>query len=72
MTFISVSTLRSALWSGTTYMNLNKVFILGRVTQDLQAKSLPSGQTVTNFSVATNRVFYDKTEKNKNKQNFIM
>lgn len=46
-------------------MNLNKVFILGRVTQDPLTKSLPSGQAVTNFSVATNRIFYDK---NKGKQ----
>lgn len=51
-------------------MNLNKVFILGRVTQDLQAKSLPSGQTVTNFSVATNRVFYDKNREKQEQTEF--
>ncbi len=51
-------------------MDLNKVFILGRVTQDPQKKSLPSGQTVTNFSVATNRVFYDKNREKQEQTEF--
>ena len=38
-------------------MNLNKSFILGRLTADPDNKVLPSGQPVTNFSVATNRVW---------------
>ena len=46
-------------------MNLNKAFILGNLTRDPEAKTLPSGQTVANFGMATNRVFYDK---NKQKQ----
>ena len=46
-------------------MNLNKVFILGNLTRDPEIKSLPSGQAVANFGVATNRIFYDK---NKQKQ----
>ena len=41
-------------------MNLNKVFIVGRVTSDLVLKATPTGQAVTNFSVATNRVWTDK------------
>ncbi len=41
-------------------MNLNKVFILGRLTADPQLRSTPSGQQVVNFSVATNRVWNDK------------
>lgn len=42
-------------------MNLNKVFILGRVTADPQLRTTPGGQSVTSFSVATNRVWSDKS-----------
>lgn len=38
-------------------MNLNKVFVLGNLTQDPQKKNLPSGQPVVNFGVATNRFY---------------
>ncbi len=41
-------------------MNLNKVFILGRMTADPQLRTTPTGQQVANFSVATNRVWNDK------------
>lgn len=41
-------------------MNLNKVFVCGRVTADIVLKSTPGGQQVTNFSIATNRVWNDK------------
>jgi len=41
-------------------MNLNKTFILGRLTADPDNRVLPSGQPVTNFSVATNRIWTDK------------
>lgn len=41
-------------------MNLNKVFILGRLTGDPQLRSTPSGAQVATFSVATNRVWKDK------------
>lgn len=41
-------------------MNLNKVFICGRVTKDIEIKSTPGGQSVCNFSVATNRTWTDK------------
>jgi len=34
-------------------MNVNKVIIVGRLTRDPEKKAIPSGQTVTNFSVAT-------------------
>ncbi|PIU15223.1 single-stranded DNA-binding protein [bacterium (Candidatus Gribaldobacteria) CG08_land_8_20_14_0_20_39_15] len=46
-------------------MNLNKVFVLGNLTRDPERKVLPSGGTVVNFSIATNRVYYDQ---NKQKQ----
>lgn len=42
-------------------MNLNKVFILGRLTADPQLRTTPSGQSVVSFGVATNRVWTDKS-----------
>jgi len=42
-------------------MNLNKAFILGRLTADPHLRSTPSGQSVVSFGVATNRVWTDKT-----------
>src|SRR3989338_2582056 len=41
-------------------MNLNKVFILGRLTADPQLRSTTGGQQVASFGVATNRVWTDK------------
>lgn len=41
-------------------MNLNKVFILGRLTADPQLRSTTTGQQVGSFSLATNRVWTDK------------
>lgn len=40
-------------------MNLNRAIIIGRVTQDPQLRTTPSGQSVCNFSVATNRNWTD-------------
>lgn len=42
-------------------MNLNKVFIAGRLTADPQLRSTAAGQQVASFSVATNRVWKDKS-----------
>jgi len=41
-------------------MNLNKVFILGRLTVDPQLRSTAGGQSVASFGLATNRVWTDK------------
>ena len=41
-------------------MNLNKVFIIGRLTSDPQLRSTPSGQSVASFSLATNRNWVNK------------
>ncbi|PID83128.1 single-stranded DNA-binding protein [Candidatus Campbellbacteria bacterium] len=41
-------------------MNLNKVQIIGRITQPLELKTLPNGTSVLNFSVATNYVYKDQ------------
>ncbi len=41
-------------------MDLNRAIIIGRLTGDPEVRALPSGQSVANFSVATNRVWTDK------------
>ena len=40
-------------------MYLNKVFVYGNLTRDPEQKSLPNGTAVTNFSLATNRIYKD-------------
>ncbi|PIR88013.1 MAG: single-stranded DNA-binding protein [Candidatus Harrisonbacteria bacterium CG10_big_fil_rev_8_21_14_0_10_45_28] len=44
-------------------MDLNKAYILGRLTADPQLRSTKAGQSVAVFSVATNRVWTDKENK---------
>ena len=51
-------------------MNLNKVFVLGNVTADPIARALPSGQSVVNFGLATNRIFYDKDRQKQQQTEF--
>lgn len=41
-------------------MNFNKAFVLGNLTRDPEKRSLPSGQPVVSFGVATNRFYKDK------------
>lgn len=41
-------------------MYLNKVYLYGNLTRDPEMKSLPSGAKVTQFSLATNRVYKDQ------------
>lgn len=41
-------------------MYLNKAIVYGNLTRDPEIKALPSGNKVTSFSVATNRVWKDK------------
>lgn len=41
-------------------MNLNKAFIIGRLTADPQLRATQGGQSVASFGVATNRVWIDK------------
>lgn len=40
-------------------MYINKAIIVGNLTRDPELKSLPSGQKVCSFSVATNRTWKD-------------
>ncbi|MDD5606554.1 MAG: single-stranded DNA-binding protein [Candidatus Pacebacteria bacterium] len=44
-------------------MNLNKIFLIGRLTRDPEVKTTSSGQMVCTFGLATNRVW-----KNQNKE----
>jgi single-strand DNA-binding protein len=41
-------------------MNVNKVLLIGNLTRDPEIKTLPSGQPVINFGLATNRMWTDK------------
>lgn len=40
-------------------MYLNKTFLFGNLTRDPELRSLPNGNKVTSFSLATNRVYKD-------------
>ncbi len=48
-------------------MNLNKVFLIGNLTRDPEKRSLPSGQPVVSFGLATNR-FYKDQQGNKQQE----
>lgn len=49
-------------------MNINKAIIVGNLTRDPETRTTPSGQSVTSFSVATNRMWTDKTSGERKKQ----
>jgi len=51
-------------------MNLNKAMIIGNLTKDPETRSTTSGQTVTTFSVATNRMWTDKEGQKQQKTEF--
>lgn len=40
-------------------MDLNKVMLIGRLTRDPETRTTPQGATVTNFGLATGRVWKD-------------
>lgn len=42
-------------------MNLNKVVLIGRLTQDPEARSTPNGQNVTTIRMATNRTWTNQS-----------
>ena len=44
-------------------MALNKVMLIGNLGRDPEVRTLPQGQIVGNFSVATNENFIDKAGK---------
>lgn len=46
-------------------MYLNKSFIYGNLTRDPEMRSMPNGNRVTSFSVASNRVYKDNNGNRK-------
>lgn len=51
-------------------MNINKVMIVGRITQDLELKTTTTGREVLNFSVATSRSWKDQAGQKQEKTEF--
>lgn len=51
-------------------MNLNKVILIGRVVENPEVRTTPSGQTVTTLRMATNRVWTDKQGQRQEKSEF--
>lgn len=51
-------------------MNLNKAMIIGNVVRDPEMRTTPSGQNVSSFSVATNRVWNDTNGQKQEKVEF--
>lgn len=46
-------------------MNLNKVYLIGRLTQDPDIRTTPSGQQVATVKLATSRVWNDQATRQK-------
>lgn len=51
-------------------MDLNKVMLIGRVTKEPEVRTIPSGQTVATFSIATNRQWTDQAGQRQEKGEF--
>ena len=51
-------------------MNLNKVLLIGNLTRDPELKTLPSGQPVINFGIATNRMWKDQSGQRQQQTEF--
>lgn len=51
-------------------MNLNKVFLIGRLTRNPEVKDLPSGKKVCQIGLATDRFFTDKEGKKQKETEF--
>lgn len=49
-------------------MNLNRVSLIGNLTRDPIARTLPSGQPLVRFGLATNHVWKDAKSKEKREQ----
>ena len=51
--------------------SLNRVFLIGNLTRDPELRYLPSGQAVTTFTLAVNRVYTAGTGERKEETSFI-
>jgi len=51
-------------------MNLNKVFLIGRLTRDPEIKTLHSGKNLCQISIATDRFYTDKDGNKKQETEF--
>ena len=51
--------------------SLNKVMLIGNLTRDPELRYLPSGQPVTNFSIAVNRTYASQTGEKKEEVCFV-
>lgn len=51
-------------------MNLNKVFIIGRMAADPEVRTTPSGQMVATLRVATNRIWNDNNNQKQEQVEF--
>jgi len=51
-------------------MNLNKVFIIGNLTRDVTLRNTPSGKSVANFGVATNRMWVNANREKQQEVEF--
>lgn len=51
-------------------MDLNKVMLIGNVTRDPEVRTIPSGQMVATFAVATNRQWTDQSGQKQEKAEF--
>jgi len=49
-------------------MDLNKVTLIGRLTRDPESRTIPSGESVATFSVATSRQWTDRQTNEKKSQ----
>jgi len=51
-------------------MNVNKVFLVGRLTRDPEIRTTSSGQSVASISIATNRFWKDKNGQRQDKTEY--
>ena len=51
--------------------SLNRVFLIGNLTRDPELRYLPSGQAVTTFTIAINRVYNAASGERKEDTSFI-
>src|SRR3989338_8752160 len=51
-------------------MDLNRVMLIGRLAQDPEVRTTPTGRSVANFSLATGRVWTDQAGAKQEKTEF--